>query len=427
MPSPNAVRRLLFALALSASTALADNSQLSPIQYRNPGLTVDLAVGLWAWPIPVDYNGDGKVDLIVVCPDTPSNGTYYFENTGSDPTMPVFKAGVRIGKGAFNICPSYPDGKLRVLGPGVEYPDFLHTNLEQPVKLAAANGFHKGKVRADQWRYVDYDEDGKLDIVVGIEDWADYGWDNAFDASGRWTHGPLHGFVYLLRNKGSNEQPDYETPVRIEAGGNPVDVFGMPSPCFADFRGTGKLDLICGDFLGGFTYFENIGTRTEPKYATGRPLMRNSNPLAMDLEMTVPVAFDWNSDGHVDLIVGQEDGRVALIQNTGEVVDGTPRFLPPKFFQQEAADVKFGVLTTPVGVDWDGDGLEDIVAGNSAGYIGFIKNLGGTPPRWAAPKYLEVAGKPIRITAGANGSIQGPAEAKWGYTTLSVADWDGDG
>ena len=29
--------------------------------------------------------------------------------------------------------------------------------------------------------------------------------------------------------------------------------------------------------------------------------------------------------------------------------------------------------------------------------------------------------------AGPNGSIQGPCEAKWGYTTLSAADWDGDG
>ncbi len=29
--------------------------------------------------------------------------------------------------------------------------------------------------------------------------------------------------------------------------------------------------------------------------------------------------------------------------------------------------------------------------------------------------------------AGPNLSIQGPAEAKWGYTTFSVADWDGDG
>ena len=30
-------------------------------------------------------------------------------------------------------------------------------------------------------------------------------------------------------------------------------------------------------------------------------------------------------------------------------------------------------------------------------------------------------------SAGPNGSIQGPCEAKWGYTTLSVADWDADG
>jgi predicted neuraminidase len=29
--------------------------------------------------------------------------------------------------------------------------------------------------------------------------------------------------------------------------------------------------------------------------------------------------------------------------------------------------------------------------------------------------------------AGPSGSIQGPCEAKWGYTTLSVADWDDDG
>jgi hypothetical protein len=33
----------------------------------------------------------------------------------------------------------------------------------------------------------------------------------------------------------------------------------------------------------------------------------------------------------------------------------------------------------------------------------------------------------IREQAEPNGSIQGPAEVKWGYSILSVADWDGDG
>jgi len=56
----------------------------------------------------------------------------------------------------------------------------------------------------------------------------------------------------------------------------------------------------------------------------------------MDLEMIVPVAIDWDKDGDVDLVVGQEDGRVALVENTGRVVDGMPQFLPAKFFRQQA-------------------------------------------------------------------------------------------
>ena len=89
--------------------------------------------------------------------------------------------------------------------------------------------------------------------------------------------------------------------------------------------------------------------------------------------------------------------------------------------------MKFGALVTPVGFDWDGDGDEDLICGNTAGYIGFIENLdGGDPPQWAAPVHLEAGGEVIRIQAGPGGSIQGPAEAKWGYTTLSVADWNED-
>jgi hypothetical protein len=415
---------LVLLLALVAGSPAAE---LKRLPFNNPGLVVDLGAGLWAWPVPMDFNGDGRLDLVVVCPDTPYNGTYCFENAGSDAKMPLFKPGVRISKGLSNVSPSYVGGRVRVLSPGCEYPDFRRSGLEKPVKLPLPANIHPNKVRANQWRYVDYDGDGTLDLVIGVEDWTDYGWDNAFDAAGKWTRGPLHGHVYLLRNKGSNEQPQYEPPVKIEAGGRPIDVFGMPSPCFADFRGTGKLDLICGSFLDGFTWFENTGTRAQPQYAAGRPLAHQGKPLTMDLQMIVPVAVDWDGDGRVDLVVGQEDGRVALVENTGKVLDGMPQFLPPRFFRQQAADVKFGVLVTPVGFDWDGDGREDLVCGNSAGYIGFIKNLGGDPPRWAPPEYLEADGQVIRIMAGPNGSIQGPAEAKWGYTTLSVADWDGDG
>ena len=50
------------------------NSQdVEPLKYNNPGLVVDLGVGLWAWPVPADVDGDGDLDLLVSCPDKPHN------------------------------------------------------------------------------------------------------------------------------------------------------------------------------------------------------------------------------------------------------------------------------------------------------------------------------------------------------------------
>lgn len=408
-------------------------ADLEPLRYNHPGLKVDLGAGLWAWPLPMDYDGDGDLDLVVSCPDVPSNGTWFFENPDGNVTMPVFKPAVKIGPGFHNIRVSQVDGVPRVLVPGAEYSDFLKSGFEKKMALGLPAGVlgKDRKLRANLWHLVDHNGDGKQDLVVAIGDWKDYGWDDAWNERGEWKNGPLRGLLFVYDDAEAIRQGKKVEPVQLMAGDRPMETYGWPQPCFADFDGDGDLDIICGEFLDRFTWFENTGTRTAPKYAAGKFLKHGDNLLKMDLQMIVPTPIDWDRDGDVDLICGDEDGRVAFLEHTGRITDRMPVFQPPRYFQQQADRVKCGALATPFCVDWDGDGDEDLLSGNTAGYVEFFENLGiadgSDMPRWAAPVRLRSGDQVLRVQAGPNGSIQGPCEAKWGYTCFTIADWDHDG
>ena len=179
----------VFAVSLSYASAPAPCG-CSVLKYNNPDLTVDLGVGLWGIPIPTDYNGDGLTDLIVSCPDRPYRGLYLFINIGTA-KKPLFDRAVRISnKGLNNIKLSQVDGVSYVLSNETEHIDFFERPYARKAEIvyegARLNEGYK-RSRSNMWSYVDWDGDGDKDIIVGIDTWDDYGWDNAFDASG--AHG----------------------------------------------------------------------------------------------------------------------------------------------------------------------------------------------------------------------------------------------
>jgi len=392
------------------------------VTFGLPGVTGRLATGLYAHPAVVDMDADGRPDLIVSSPDRPFNGIYYFHNIGTSRNEPLFERPVWWGpaKPDLTAADFNGDGKVDLVFRGGYFNDVRANKLGQPVAVKLPREYHVG--RDDFYFPVDWDGDGRIDVLNGPSDWREYGWDDAFDAQGKWLRGPLHGPVYWFRNTGTNDAPVYEKPVRLQAGGGrDIDQYGSPVPQAYDWFKRGVFDLFAGSFVDTVTLYKSTGKRGELQAGV-------SLPYRAELCMIQPRVVNWHGDGRPSLVIGEEGGNVTLLENLA-AHGNEPRWAKPRYLEQVDPYVKSASLIRPVAADWDGDGDLDIIAGNSGGFLHWIENVGDRKtPIFSDRGYLKTPdGQAIRRVAGENGSIQGPAEAKWGYTNPSVADWDLDG
>lgn len=392
------------------------------ITYGRDGVRGNLAVGLWGHPAPLDFDGDGNIDLIVGCADRPFNGIYLFRNIGTS-AEPLFDRAEWLGPGKKDLVAAdfNGDGKIDLVFSGGYFSDVRANRLSKPVRVKLDRDYHIG--RDDLWYPVDWDGDGKIDILTGVSDWREYGWDDAYNSKGEWMRGPLHGYVYFHRNTGTNENPVYANPVAITAGGKVLDQYGSPSPNPVDWFGKGRLDLITGNFIDSITLYANNGRGLD----AGVPVMAAGKPIQLDLCMIQPRVVTWRNGRGPSLLVAEEDGTLSLFENAAPRGQA-PQLEAERKLQQIDPYVKSGALSRPVAVDWNGDGKLDLIAGNSAGYIQYFENTGTREqPAFTDRGYLQAGGKTIHRMAGPNGSVQGPAETKWGYSNPVVADWDLDG
>jgi len=195
-----------------------------------------------------------------------------------------------------------------------------------------------------------------------------------------------------------------------------------------NFGGKRERGLLVGSRMGELRYYS--AANAQSLVLTGRHLIagEDGNVLRHPSISVTVVAYPDAQGGSPHLIAAGE-GALYFYRATGRVTKtGAPVFHDPVPVLQEDADLYAGTLPSPSAVDWDGDGVTDLVVGNSEGFVLFFKNIGDDlSPRFLPGERLQADGREIQIQAGYSGSVQGTKEARWGYLGPNVVDWTGDG
>jgi hypothetical protein len=190
----------------------------------------------------------------------------------------------------------------------------------------------------------------------------------------------------------------------------------------ADLNGDGHADLLSGSWPGEIFIFR---AQPDGSFAGREKLLdRNGRPIKVGQATALAVA-DWDSDGDLDLLVGDIEGRVFLVPNEGdrhEPLFGTPVPLAVGGTAIRAPQGDAG----PCVADWDGDGKADLLLGTGSGAVLWYRNQGSPgAPELAAPQVLvPELSKAERVGARAEG---GGGERPGRRTKVCVLDWNGDG
>jgi hypothetical protein len=150
-----------------------------------------------------------------------------------------------------------------------------------------------------------------------------------------------------------------------------------------------------------------------PLLADGARLRYVYIPHAIDVR-------DVDHDGKDELLLSGNPGCLSILRG-----DRVGAFREERAMQL-GGPLAMQTLIVPCRVDWDGDGIQDLLGGDASGWLEYWP---GTvdPMVYGSPVSLCVDGQPVHRQAGYSGSIQGPNEARWGYLNPAVGDWDGDG
>ena len=399
---------------------LREQISTSPERARDgsqpPGKAIH--VGSQAVPALVDIDGDGDLDLFVGAGD----GRIRFFRNGGNQYLPLFRLetedylGQSFGRDiAIRFADASGDGiPDMVLGNGEGAILFLlnqGTRVDprfcptpKPVPPSCLTPAQKvgqlSPVDHAVPAWVDWDGDGDKDLVVGRSDGKLNFYRNiGSHRTGKWElaeerfqildsggySAPLFAEltgddnVELLLAGDSDQMALYTT----KPTGKGPEVWLMEENLLkvarlgryqsrlqvtsGDLDGDGDADLVVGTRGGKILIYENGGGKGRVVLKTiGGPLLPTTSRA-----FSAPTLVDLDGDKDLDLVIGDRNGRLELIENVGTTKKARWQIRDLHF-----GGVDVGSYSIPTFQDLDSNGTMDLLVGNSLGKLVFYQNRG---------------------------------------------------
>jgi len=305
----------------------AQGLELGPRQVVPAG-NADLVVEGYSVPSVVDWNNDGKKDLLVgqggTGATTGDGKVRVYINIGTDPSP------------AFDVFGSATSFYVQ--------DQALHGGLGGDLSVGYVSCMGSFP------RACDWNDDGKKDLLIGTS----------------------AGNVRFYENVNTDEEPIFDGWRSLQAGGTDIAVGARATLEVVNWDGAGPEDLIMGDGNGNVRYFHNAGTAHTPDLKASRYVQAGPPGNKSDLDVGTRAsadAHDLDGDGDLDLVIGDGYGKIRQYLSTGLAGDGTPVFDAWTFVRGDGSDIDIDYRSRPFVCDWSGDGRLDLLVGDRSGRV----------------------------------------------------------
>jgi len=185
--------------------------------------------------------------------------------------------------------------------------------------------------------------------------------------------------------------------------------------------------------LVSYNYYRNIAFYRHASGSQGRPRFERIDPLSDSAvvalgDQATPFPCDWDDDGDWDLLTGNGHGWVRVLVNEG--TNARPAFALPQSVLSEGKPIRIFMSRVfpgledyfhnmgyphPVLIDWDADGLPDLMLPNITNRIFWYQNTGTRRrPKFGPRRQVICDGYPETAeTLRATANLLGADTKKW--------------